>query len=100
MVMAAKALIDRNPEPTDDDIKTALGGNLCRCTGYTRIIDAVRSWQEFEGDAAPEPDSGHDEQTHAVVGRSVPAATPRPRSPAARSSPRTSSCRTCSTGSS
>ena len=41
MVMAAKALVDRRPDPTDDDIKTALGGNLCRCTGYTRIIDAV-----------------------------------------------------------
>jgi len=72
MVMAAKALVDANPDPTDDDIKTALGGNLCRCTGYTRIIDAVRSWREYEGDAAPEPDSGHDLETHAVVGRSVP----------------------------
>jgi len=64
MVMAAKALVDANPDPTDDDIKTALGGNLCRCTGYTRIIDA--------GDAVAEPDSGHDLETHAVVGRSVP----------------------------
>ncbi len=73
MVMAAKALVDANPDPTDDDIKTALGGNLCRCTGYTRIIDAVRSWKKFsKGDAAPEPDSSHDLETHAVVGRSVP----------------------------
>ena len=42
MVMAAKALVDANPDPTDDDIKTALGGNLCRCTGYTQIVDSVR----------------------------------------------------------
>ena len=72
MVVAAKALVDRTPDPTEDDIKTALGGNLCRCTGYTRIIDAVRSWRQYEGDAAPDPDSGHDQETHAVVGRSVP----------------------------
>jgi len=37
MVMAAKALVDANPDPTDDDIKTALGGNLCRCTGYAEV---------------------------------------------------------------
>jgi 4-hydroxybenzoyl-CoA reductase subunit alpha len=71
MVMAAKALIDRNPEPTEADVKTALGGNLCRCTGYTRIIKAVTSWREHEGDTTPEPDSGHDDETLAVVGRSV-----------------------------
>jgi len=71
MVMAAKALIDRTPEPTEADIKTALGGNLCRCTGYTRIIDAVSRWQEYEGDAPAQPDSGHDDETRAVVGRSV-----------------------------
>jgi aerobic-type carbon monoxide dehydrogenase small subunit (CoxS/CutS family) len=71
MVMAAKALIDRTPEPTEADIKTALGGNLCRCTGYTRIIDAVSRWQEYQGDAPAQPDSGHDDETRAVVGRSV-----------------------------
>jgi len=71
MVIAAKALIDRTPEPTEADIKTALGGNLCRCTGYTRIIDAVSRWQEYQGDAPAQPDSGHDDETRAVVGRSV-----------------------------
>ena len=41
MLMAATALLRRNPEPTEEDIQEALVGNLCRCTGYQRIIDAV-----------------------------------------------------------
>lgn len=41
-VMSAYALLAANPNPTDDEIRTALEGNLCRCTGYERIIDAVR----------------------------------------------------------
>lgn len=43
MIIAAKALIDRNPEPSEDDIRLELSGNLCRCTGYTKIFDAVRT---------------------------------------------------------
>lgn len=43
IVMAAKALLDQNPHPTRDEIRAGLGGNLCRCTGYMRIIDAVES---------------------------------------------------------
>lgn len=41
MVLSAKALLAENPDPTEDDIRVALSGNLCRCTGYTRIVDAV-----------------------------------------------------------
>jgi aerobic-type carbon monoxide dehydrogenase small subunit (CoxS/CutS family) len=41
MLMAATALLRRNPHPTEKDIQEALVGNLCRCTGYQRIIDAV-----------------------------------------------------------
>jgi len=41
MVMSAKALLNRNPHPTEEDVKEALAGNLCRCTGYQRIVDAV-----------------------------------------------------------
>ena len=43
MVMTAKALIDSNPNPTRDEIKKALAGNLCRCTGYQQIFDAVET---------------------------------------------------------
>ena len=45
-VMATKALLDRNPDPTDDQIKEALVGNICRCTGYTKIVEAVASLRE------------------------------------------------------
>jgi aerobic carbon-monoxide dehydrogenase small subunit len=42
MILSAKALLDRNSQPTDDEIKTALAGNFCRCTGYAKILEAVR----------------------------------------------------------
>ncbi|HSF33310.1 MAG TPA: (2Fe-2S)-binding protein [Candidatus Tectomicrobia bacterium] len=42
MVVAAKALLDENPHPTDDDIKDWMMGNLCRCTGYYKIIESIR----------------------------------------------------------
>ena len=41
ILLVAKALLDTNPHPTRDEIKEALSGNLCRCTGYTKILDAV-----------------------------------------------------------
>jgi carbon-monoxide dehydrogenase small subunit len=41
MIMAAKALLDENPHPTVEEIREGLRGNLCRCTGYKRIIEAV-----------------------------------------------------------
>jgi carbon-monoxide dehydrogenase small subunit len=41
-VVAAADLLERNPDPTDDEIREALSGNLCRCTGYAKIFDAVR----------------------------------------------------------
>ncbi len=43
MIMAAEGLLRRNPDPDSDDIKEALGGNICRCTGYVKIIEAVQS---------------------------------------------------------
>jgi aerobic carbon-monoxide dehydrogenase small subunit len=42
MIITSKALLDRIPNPTDDEIIEALGNNLCRCTGYVKIIEAVR----------------------------------------------------------
>jgi len=41
MMLAAKALLDENPDPTEDEIRWALSGNLCRCTGYQNIVKAV-----------------------------------------------------------
>lgn len=41
MVMAAKALLDKNPNPTEDEVRYGLEGNICRCTGYAKIIEAV-----------------------------------------------------------
>ena len=41
VIMTAKALLDRNPSPTRDEIKEATAGNLCRCTGYQQIADAI-----------------------------------------------------------
>ena len=42
-VVVAADLLDRNPDPSDDEIREALSGNLCRCTGYAKIFDAVRA---------------------------------------------------------
>jgi len=43
MVLASKALLDKDPSPSDDAIRNALAGNFCRCTGYTKILQAVRA---------------------------------------------------------
>lgn len=43
MIMASKTLLDSIPNPTEEQIRQALGGNLCRCTGYAKIIDAVQA---------------------------------------------------------
>ena len=42
MVMAGKALLDKNPDPSDEEIRTAIRGNVCRCTGYRKIIEGIR----------------------------------------------------------
>ena len=41
MVLSAKVLLDNNPNPTEQEVRVALSGNLCRCTGYVKIVDAV-----------------------------------------------------------
>ncbi len=46
MILMAKALLDENPNPTRQQVKEGLGGNLCRCTGYVKIIDAVMAAAE------------------------------------------------------
>jgi carbon-monoxide dehydrogenase small subunit len=42
VLMSSRALLDRNPHPSDADIRKALVGNLCRCTGYVRIVESVK----------------------------------------------------------
>jgi len=42
MLMMAKSFLEENPDPTDDEIRFALSGNLCRCTGYVKIVEAVQ----------------------------------------------------------
>ncbi|GHF80010.1 oxidoreductase [Streptomyces filamentosus] len=54
LLVAADEMLERNPSPTDADIREALSGNLCRCTGYEKILDAVRlaaARQERQGEA-------------------------------------------------
>ena len=52
MIMSAKALLDRNPHPTELEIREAIEGNLCRCTGYAKIVEAIQAaaaemnWEE------------------------------------------------------
>jgi carbon-monoxide dehydrogenase small subunit len=46
MLMSSKALLERNPNPTEAEIREALVGNLCRCTGYLRIVEAVKDVAE------------------------------------------------------
>ena len=41
MIMSAKSLLDQNPDPTEDEIRTGISGNLCRCTGYVQIVESI-----------------------------------------------------------
>jgi len=43
MILSSKSLLDKNPKPTEEEIRRAISGNLCRCTGYQKIVDAVKS---------------------------------------------------------
>jgi len=70
MMMTAKALLDENPSPSEEDVRWALSGNLCRCTGYQNIVKAVL-WaaERMDGadagdhpDPGPDPDPGRDPQ--------------------------------------
>ncbi|MDF1612795.1 (2Fe-2S)-binding protein [Stygiobacter electus] len=47
MVLSSYALLEKNPNPTEEEIKDAIAGNLCRCTGYKQIIDAVKKPQKI-----------------------------------------------------
>ena len=54
MLLSAKALLDENPDPTEAEVRQALSGNLCRCTGYAKIIEAVqRAGQMIRANGSP-----------------------------------------------
>ena len=71
MVISSLALIRRQPEPSEEEIKEALAGHLCRCTGYVRIIEAVKNWKKYEKEKStpPHPD---DIDRFKTVGKSLP----------------------------
>ncbi len=52
MMLAGAALLERNPDPSDDDIRWAISGNLCRCTGYMNIVKAIRAAARAKSTAA------------------------------------------------
>ena len=71
MVISALALIEDNPDPSEEEIKEALAGNLCRCTGYTRIIKAVNEWKKYlKTEELPSP--SYDLDKFKTVGKSWP----------------------------
>jgi carbon-monoxide dehydrogenase small subunit len=49
MILTAKAFLDTHPHPTEEEIRLALSGNICRCTGYAKIVEAVKSVSESRG---------------------------------------------------
>ena len=64
MILSARALLRDNPKPSTQEIKKALSGNLCRCTGYTQIIQAVEhTVAEAAGTAAPVPSWAAEDQS-------------------------------------
>jgi carbon-monoxide dehydrogenase small subunit len=52
MMLVGKALLDENPSPSDDDVRWAISGNICRCTGYMNIVKAVQAAGQKMSEAA------------------------------------------------
>ena len=48
MLLSAAALLKKNPSPTEKEIRTAISGNLCRCTGYQKIVKAIQEYSAFK----------------------------------------------------
>ena len=69
MIMTAKAFLATNPTPTEDEVRQAIRGNLCRCTGYSRIVDAIMA---ASGQTVKVREYRPSE--HKVVGQSLPRA--------------------------
>ncbi len=54
MLLTGRALLDKNPHPSDDEIREAISGQICRCTGYTNIIKSIQ-WAAQHGESAETP---------------------------------------------
>jgi carbon-monoxide dehydrogenase small subunit len=83
MMMAAKALLGANPDPTEDDVRWALSGNLCRCTGYQNIVKSVL-WAaaRLRSQAAPAADESQPRATDESQPPTAPAAESQPQAAA------------------
>jgi carbon-monoxide dehydrogenase small subunit len=55
MMMVTSALLERNPNPTEEEIRWAISGNICRCTGYMNIVKAVQHAARMQSEAAKAP---------------------------------------------
>jgi aerobic carbon-monoxide dehydrogenase small subunit len=55
MMLTAAALLGRNPDPSEDDVRWAISGNICRCTGYMNIVTAIRAAAKARAEAAAQP---------------------------------------------
>jgi len=78
MILTAKALLDKNPSPTEQEVRQAISGNLCRCTGYTKVVESVMSATEKQ---APSPQEEEGRCRFSVVGKRTirPDAVPKAR---------------------
>ncbi|TAK29327.1 MAG: (2Fe-2S)-binding protein [Chloroflexota bacterium] len=53
LILSSKALLDENPRPTGEQVRKAIGGNLCRCTGYAKVIEAIKAAGKLMAEGAP-----------------------------------------------
>jgi len=68
MLLSAKALLDKNPNPSEQEIREGIAGNLCRCTGYVKIVQAIQLAAAMLQDGQSRPDyqgKQHDTGAHA-----------------------------------
>jgi aerobic carbon-monoxide dehydrogenase small subunit len=80
MIVSAVALLERNPQPTEDEIRYAIAGNLCRCTGYDKIVRAVEVAAERQRAAQPTtPQEAQRVEAKGWQSSTAPRLLPRPR---------------------
>ena len=97
MILNAKALLDRNPDPSEEEVREALAGNFCRCTGYQKPVEAVLAAASEQHRAGAEAGRRGGAMSGHAGGRPESSArwTASSWSPAARHSPTISTFRAC-----